>query len=737
MKKIKYLITAGLLVPMALYAQNKSIPAPKNASYIVEINLPYIFSQTSSEYLNNSESGRSLYEELLSLNRNYEQETDITKTGIDHNNKAYLHYVTTDSINYEVRLLPIQDVALFKDAMGVKKRAMPVKANNGNVYSLEDSRDKLYINEAGTYGILLATSDRYRAFNDSARAARYGITPVEYSDYYIEEAVAVDSAVAVPEPPAPPKKKKKGKSKKTTKVSKAKFEPPVIRDVEVVEAPPPPQYYNKQVSNRSLEADVKVAAEAAATRTIAEADARVAAAADDETTEPVAVAAAVDYAAPYETYATTEAVAAPVAVDYYSNASRTFDQERYSRDEAIFEQKRDSVMNLWQEQFLNDLLAENAHTYQRLAQLKDVEYPKNNSALTVYINSGVNSLATWAGYFYGFRSLSETAVEPTTVTDNWAMLQLNFEANAVRINSITHTDTKTGDRMKRVYKRKLNPKFAKYINSQSDIGVVSVALNTQNYLEEVPGVLKDVFRGMNNYYVSDEADILTDIFSLVVDEKAVGKAIWGDAAFVFTNIKEKEYQTIEYNWDEESYTSTEKEVTKTEKLPNFLLMYTTKDAHIFYKALEYGIRKGALLEENGIYSMAKKTKGSYDPFDYYCTIMDGIVFIGTDLLEIEAIRDGVYRGNLTKEDKKLLTKHNGAGWFYAGRMADKMFDEDMDAMRKLRINNLLRNVGQMQFYSEKIKNNRMEANYILNIPNRKTNSLEYLLYMFDDMRRAW
>jgi hypothetical protein len=43
----------------------------------------------------------------------------------------------------------------------------------------------------------------------------------------------------------------------------------------------------------------------------------------------------------------------------------------------------------------------------------------------------------------------------------------------------------------------------------------------------------------------------------------------------------------------------------------------------------------------------------------------------------------------------------------------------------------------MQFATEKNKKGRVEANYILNIPNQRTNALEYLIYLLDDMRKAW
>lgn len=708
MKKITYLVAMGALLPVAAKAQQTEIPAPKRADYVVEINLPYIFSQTDIHHIDQSESARSLYEALLAPNHNYESDKDITQSGIDHQRKAYMHFVMTDSVNYEVRLLPIANVDQFKKAMEVNLRKQPKAINGGNIFFIKDSDKRLFIASSGTYGILLDGNERYRAFEDSVRAARYGIKPVEYSDYYLNADEEATEAAAVVDiaPPPPPPIKPSGKKKKGTKA--VKEEAPKLVEV----APPPPPSVSVVTYEGTKEEEAAEAVQAAAVEAY-----------------EVAAAVAVDSAMPYAV------VEAPMVYDSPVEQPGNFDQERYSADRDAYDHKVDSVMNIWQEQFLENMVVANTGTYQQLSYFKDMEQPKANSAFTVYMNASASPLTAWMGYFYGINSWFREQPQAQKISeDNWVMLQLNFESNAVKINAVTHTDERNGKRISRIYKHKLNPKFARYINSSNDIGVVTMAFNTQNYLEEMPGIVKDAFNQLNTYG-SQEATLLADLFSLVVDEEAIGKAINGDAAFVFTNIKKKSYKTIEYIWDEETYASTEKEVERQENLPNFLFMLSTKDDQIFHKLLNYAIEKHLVVLENGIYKFSEKK--NYDPFDYYCLIKDGIVFIGTDAAEMQAIRDGAQRGGLTKADKNLLMKHNGSGWFYANKLVDKIMDEEDGSMRKLRINKLLNNVGQMQFATEKNKNGRVEANYILNIPNQRTNSLEYLIYLLDDMRKAW
>ena len=705
MKKITYLIAMGALLPVAAKAQQTEIPAPKRADYVVEINLPYIFSQTSIQHIDQSESARSLYESLFSMNHNYEFDKDITQSGIDHQRKAYMHFVMTDSVNYEVRLLPIANVDQFRKAMDVNERKAAKEINGGRIFFIKDSDKRLFIANSGTYGILLDGNEGYRAFQDSARAARYGITPVEYSDYYLNgDEEATEAAVDVVEvaPPPPPPVKSSGKKKKGTKVET----PKIVEVAPPPPAPPPPSKvavvtYEGTTEDQAYDVAAPVAVDSAAVYTVVDA--------------PMVMESPVEYN----------------PVEY----NRNFDQERYNTDREAYERKVEGVTNLWKEQFLENMVVANTGTSQQLSYFKDMERPEANSAFTVYMNASASPMTAWMGYFYGVNSwFRGQPVVQKTSEDNWVMLQLNFESNAVKINAVTHTDEQNGKRISRIYKHKLNPKFARYINSSSDIGVMAMAFNTQNYLEEMPGIVKDAFNQLNTYG-SQEASLLADVFSLVVDEEAIGKAIRGDAAFVFTNVKEKEYKTIEYTWDEESYESKEKEVVRKEQLPNFLLMLSTKDEALFQKVLKYAVDKQLMVVENGIYRVSEKK--NYDPFDYYCLIKDGIIFIGTDAAEMQAIKDGAQRGGLTKDDKRLLMKHNGSGWFYANKLADKFFKDEDGSMRQLRMNKLLHNVGQMQFATEKSKNNRVEANYILNIPNQRTNSLEYLIYLLDDMRKAW
>lgn len=678
MKKLSYILLCGILMPVAAKAQ-KAIPAPKDAKFVLEYNLPFIFSQTSAERLNLSEIGSQVYEELFLKNKNYESEFDISKSGIDHSRKAYMHVVSTDSIEYTVRLLPVQNMELFRKAVDINAGTQQTKVAKGTFYDLK-FRDLAFIPNAADYAILVSASSTYKAFDDSARAARWGM---ERDNGY--DRAEITTAVAPAE--------------EWTEVTEAYPVEAAPEDIPVPITPPPPLKSARQAAQEAAEAAEAAADVAAATAVAVE---------DDTYNE--------------DDYLVDSAAPAATAVEY------TYNDAQYE----AYQSKKDSIFTIWKKDFVTGFINEDRDSYSRLQELKDFEAPAKNAAATFYMNNlGFNIRDLYGMYgLFGMRRYGNEAIT-VPLNENWSMIQLNFETNSIRLNATSRLTDQMAKSSNRIYKRKFNKKFSKYINSQTDIGVMGMAMNTQNYLEETPVMVKDVMKNFGMW--TEEASLIADIFSIVVDEKATGKVIRGDGAFVMTNVKEKEYQSIRYKWDEETYESSEEEVKEKEMLPNFLMMFSTKDEAIIKKLLDYGVHKGAYAMKDNIY-FAKKLSGRYDPFEYFCTIKDGIVFLGTEQQEIENIRDGKHRGNVSGSDKKLVRNNSVFGWFHPNRLVGKFGKSDDDNLKMVKVNNMLNSLGIMQFNSGKVKNNKVRADFNLMTPNNRANSFEYLMYLIDDLK---
>ncbi len=683
MKKLYYTLLCGIMIPVAVNAQKAGIPAPGAAKFVLEYNLPFVFSQTTAERLNLSEIGSKMYEELFLRNKNYESDFDINKSGIDHSRKAYMHIVNTDSIEYTVRLLPVQHMELFQKAIGIDTRTPLTKIDNGTFYDLK-FKDLAFIPNTGDYAVLVSSSGTYNAFDDSTRAERWGI---EHDKGYGWDEVA---------PPPPPG-----------------WEP--TTEAYAVEAAPGEDYPVPAVEIAAATDSARVAAE--------EAYAAAEAAAGVAVADTIVVGD--------DTYDEDDYVAdsAAIAVEAAPYTPYTYDDEQYES----YQSRKDSIFTLWKQNFVTDFIEEGRDTYSRLQELKDFEVPAQNAAATCYINNmGFNVRDLYGMYaLFGIRKNAYPEV-PLPLNENWSMIQLNFEKNAIHLNATSRLTDQMAKSSNRIYKRKFNKKFNKYISSQNDIGVMGVAMNTQNYLEETPVMVKEVMHNFGMW--TDEASLIADLFGIVIDEKATSKVIWGDGAFVMTNVKEKAYQSIRYKWNEETYESTEEEQTEKEMLPNFLIMFRTKNEAMIKKILDYGLSKGAYAMKDNIY-FAKKMSGRYDPFEYFCVVKDGIVFIGTEQQEIENIRDGKHRGSVSASDKKLMRKNAIFGWFHPKKLVGKFGrSEEDDNLKMVKVNNMLNNLGVMQFSSGKVKHNKVKADFNLTTPNNRANSFEYLMYLIDDLK---
>ncbi len=101
---------------------------------------------------------------------------------------------------------------------------------------------------------------------------------------------------------------------------------------------------------------------------------------------------------------------------------------------------------------------------------------------------------------------------------------------------------------------------------------------------------------------NEELEIASELLSVMMDEKAIAKVVKGDALFLVTDIAQKEYtyKTYEYNDD---YDRKEIERTKKETLPEFLFMMSSEDSYIIQRMLNYGVKKGAIKLNNGIYTL--------------------------------------------------------------------------------------------------------------------------------------
>ncbi|SFD87420.1 hypothetical protein SAMN05518672_103630 [Chitinophaga sp. CF118] len=302
--------------------------------------------------------------------------------------------------------------------------------------------------------------------------------------------------------------------------------------------------------------------------------------------------------------------------------------------------------------------------------------------------------------------------------------RLYMDKEHMRITGEMALDEDKADAYRKIYDKKLNKKFLKYIKSDSLIGFMSYAFDTESYLKELPKIFSQTYGTF-----SEEIDLGGDLLSLMLDEKAIAKVVKGDALILITNLtpKESTYQTYVYD---ENYERKDTVQTKTETLPDILCMFSSDDTHLIEKLLKYGISKHKIQFANNIYSLYHSTK---NPFNLHILLKDGIVFMGTSLTDIEQINAGTYKGNLNKQQKELLLKNNMTMFFSPKNLHDKMPVLEMENMSET-ISKLLGNSGNVYLKSSGIKGNYISAELIADVPNNQENALKYFFSLFNDIK---
>ncbi len=306
--------------------------------------------------------------------------------------------------------------------------------------------------------------------------------------------------------------------------------------------------------------------------------------------------------------------------------------------------------------------------------------------------------------------------------------KLFLENKEIKIQSSLELEPAEADVYNRIYEKKINKKFLKYINSDKLTGFFGYSIDTKTYLEEIPTILKTVYS--NGYFgnFADEVDMGADLFSLLLDEAAVAKMVKGDLLFVLNNLTEMETTYTDYEYDE-NYNSKEVEKTKKELQPDFLMMFSTDDSRLFEKLFKYGIKKNFVTEEDEIYTIEIKKS----IFKMYVLIKDGIFFLSSSKPQMTQIKANNYQAKVSQLHKNLLLKSNFSAFMKTKKLSGKIPDNDLGLTQNMEsMSKKLALLGDVYLKSNKIKNNMISGEIVMNVPGNFKNAMAYLFNLAND-----
>jgi len=616
---MKKLIKLSLLflLPFAVNAQELISKVPQNAIAVAKINANNFFRYLPADEFNKSFIGKSFL--AAAFTDSTTTVKDVQNFGINLSASAYYYYQQTDSIGYNVFLLPIKDVAKldqFSTTHGNKF------TQNGDLRKMDnkDSSTVVMWNKDVLYVINASLKDEF--FKDSLVAKRYGIENVRFfgqdDDIDVIDSILVDTAT-------------------------------VITTTEVEEV-------------------------------------------EEEEMDEVALAKSDEM---YD--------------DYYKKLAEQTT-------------KKNALKYTW--------------LVKKVDELNNGKFESINTVTAYTSRVDHNALASvWLaniGDLYSNFIPRDLKFNTLGILGAYKSLNANLYADneSIRINTEVEIRESEAQSFAKMYKHKLNRKFFKYVNSEKTIGMLSYALNTEAYLTEIPKLMMSAY-GTILGGKEEEVALGAEFFSLLLDEKAIAKVVKGDALFLVNDLSSREVSYTGYEYDED-YKSIEVQKTKTETLPNFLMMFSSDDTSFFDRLLKIGMNRNLLSVDNNIYKIEVQ-KGI---FDVYFLIKDKIVFCGTSLKDLQEISSNNYSANISKKQKKLLSKNNFTAYFSAKNLVGKIPKEEIGNIETLlTLNKTLGGMGDIYIKSNGIKGNIVSGEMVSEVPAGHQNAIKYLFSLIENAQQ--
>lgn len=275
---------------------------------------------------------------------------------------------------------------------------------------------------------------------------------------------------------------------------------------------------------------------------------------------------------------------------------------------------------------------------------------------------------------------------------------------------------------KKLYGRKPNAKFAKYLTEQT-LGYFNVNLNTEAYLKQMPLYFE---KYVEKYFGKDYE--LLDLFNLgleiVFDEKAIAKIIPGDNLLLINGIVNLGINYVDYEYDD-NYELKEVKRTKQEKVPSFIWMFTSDDQRMIKKALDIAVAKQVASFTRGVYTI-KLSDGK--DFPLYLMFKEDLVMMSNDSLQLSKILENTPRHKPNKAFVKLMKSSKFSAALETDRVVAFMKDLDLaqDSSWGCTLGEFNK-YGNFTLHSKGIVGDRLETYLQIELPTKAKYGLQFII----------
>lgn len=408
---------------------------------------------------------------------------------------------------------------------------------------------------------------------------------------------------------------------------------------------------------------------------------------------------------------------------YFEKYEERFMEQAESEEEDFYQVKR-RLTNKWISNYTNVIFNNNgASILSNKSYLKSID---KKAAASAWIN---NYGELMSGVLGGIGYMAGTGLNMNYNNLGFGSMNANlyFEKDVARITSNMQVDDHWKKAIKKMYRSKINQSFFKYFNENEIIGYTSIAMNTEAVLNEYPNLMSEIYGGMLPDF-KEETEVSAELFSILIDEGAIGDLLTGNMLFILNDLGEKEVTYTTYEYDDD-YNETKVEKTKKEMSPEFTFMIGSENEKLLFKLLKLGVKYDAVEKNSNFYKMNLPNK---TPFDLYAVIKDEIVFITSSEKQLANIISSNPVSALG-DHKKMIRKNAAVMFLDVKKLLSKIPSEELRKDEKKMVSFASDNLNKMYYKSGKMKGNNMVSEFVLETANNRENFLKILLDFIDFM----
>lgn len=300
---------------------------------------------------------------------------------------------------------------------------------------------------------------------------------------------------------------------------------------------------------------------------------------------------------------------------------------------------------------------------------------------------------------YLYKLMPSTKITETEHRINSMNADFYFDNDKARVEQTVEYSESLAKIISKIISRKPNKNIFNYFPNESPLAYMSYHVNVEEALRNYPKLTEQALSSLP--LEKQDLEIMTDLFSTIIDEKATATLFDGDLSIFLHKLDQYSEKVTSTTYNEEYEEVTEEKMVNKSR-PIFSFVMTSSHPTMIDKLLDLGVRKKGLVKENNYYVIKK----SSTEFGSIVFLKDGDVFVITNGLKY---LNSNSKSNFAADSKKQIAKN-----YISGNLNVQGFIENMSKIEGTEKNTEKISKASKQFKniefksSKKLKNNKMK-----------------------------